>query len=270
MATTYNHAQIGIVDASGNVNVIYPATTGADVSITANSAISSTATTVQALVSALKSGAIYTVSDSTTSPASGSKYLWSAYKVKSYVDGQISTLNSNFSKYASIGSSPVFTGVTVGGASSKAYIYSENGNINFRYTDSNGNIGYANLYTIITALNNVASQIEASKVKSTNVAYNVVTSSAIGNKYSGMGYTHYGCTAGTSKTIIDQLVGAGHTILGGFISKGSGNDSQSANNVAAYDSCIINYNSYYNCPYQIIFLSSGYMTIHCTVTILYI
>lgn len=94
MATTYNHAQIGIVDASGNVNVIYPATTGADVSITANSAISSTATTVQALVSALKSGAIYTVSDSTTSPTSGSKYLWSAYKVKSYVDGQISTLNS--------------------------------------------------------------------------------------------------------------------------------------------------------------------------------
>ena len=99
MATTYNHAQIGIVDASGNVNVIYPATTGADVSITANSAISSTATTVQALVSALKSGAIYTVSDSTTSPASGSKYLWSAYKVKSYVDGQISTLNSNLTRF---------------------------------------------------------------------------------------------------------------------------------------------------------------------------
>ena len=37
MATTYNHAQIGVVDASGNVNVIYPQTYASDVVIEQNS-----------------------------------------------------------------------------------------------------------------------------------------------------------------------------------------------------------------------------------------
>ena len=60
MATTYNNAQIGIVDSSGNVNVIYPITTGANVAITANSNYTS-GTTVQKLVSGLGAAAFKSV-----------------------------------------------------------------------------------------------------------------------------------------------------------------------------------------------------------------
>ena len=62
MATNYNHAEIGIVDSLGNVNVIYPKNTGEDVSVTANSNLP-TATTVQGVVTGLKSAAFKSVTD---------------------------------------------------------------------------------------------------------------------------------------------------------------------------------------------------------------
>lgn len=90
MATTYNHAQIGIVDASGNVNVIYPITTGADVSITrTNTKLPTAATTAQALANALGKLAFVDsqISDSETSTTK----TWSSNKINS----AITELNSN-------------------------------------------------------------------------------------------------------------------------------------------------------------------------------
>ena len=89
--TTTTHCKMGIVDASGNVNVLYPQTTGADVSITPNSAAAS-ATTVQALVNALTASAFiqnFTGIDDTST--SSTVKTWSANKINS----EISALNSN-------------------------------------------------------------------------------------------------------------------------------------------------------------------------------
>ena len=92
--TTTTHCKMGIVDASGNVNVLYPQTTGADVSITPNSAAAD-ATTVQALVNALTASAFISnfsgIDDSSTS---STVKTWSANKINS----EISTLNSNLAK----------------------------------------------------------------------------------------------------------------------------------------------------------------------------
>lgn len=52
MATSYNHAQIGIVDAKGNVSVIYPVTDAKNVKVSSNSNVP-TAKTVQEIVSHL-------------------------------------------------------------------------------------------------------------------------------------------------------------------------------------------------------------------------
>ena len=49
MATTYNHIQLGVVDANGNVNVLYPVNTAGDVSVdkSNNERIPSSVTNVQ-------------------------------------------------------------------------------------------------------------------------------------------------------------------------------------------------------------------------------
>lgn len=48
MSTKYSHVQLGIVDASGNLNVLYPVNTAKDVSlIRTNTKIPSTVKTVQ-------------------------------------------------------------------------------------------------------------------------------------------------------------------------------------------------------------------------------
>ena len=93
MATTYNHAQIGIVDASGNINVIYPITTGADVSITrTNTKLPTAATTAQALANAFGKLAFADseISDSETSTTK----TWSSNKINT----AITKLNSNCKK----------------------------------------------------------------------------------------------------------------------------------------------------------------------------
>ena len=93
MATTYNHAQIGIVDASGNINVIYPITTGADVSITrTNTKLPTAATTAQALANAFGKLAFADseISDSVTSTTK----TWSSNKINT----AITKLNSNCKK----------------------------------------------------------------------------------------------------------------------------------------------------------------------------
>ena len=91
--TTTTHCKMGIVDASGNVNVLYPQTTGADVSITPNSAAPN-ATTVQALVNALTASAFISnfsgIDDTNTS---STVKTWSAHKINS----EISALNSKIS-----------------------------------------------------------------------------------------------------------------------------------------------------------------------------
>lgn len=48
MSTKYSHVQLGIVDASGNLNVLYPVNTAKDVSlIRTNTKIPSTVSTMQ-------------------------------------------------------------------------------------------------------------------------------------------------------------------------------------------------------------------------------
>lgn len=54
MATTYNHVQMGTVDAKGNINVMYPITTGEDVSIKrTNTKIPTSVTNTQELANKL-------------------------------------------------------------------------------------------------------------------------------------------------------------------------------------------------------------------------
>ena len=53
---------------------------------------------------------------------------------------------------ATVGSEQRFTGVHIGAESNQAYIYTgnDNRNINFRYTDSNGNTAYKNIDSVVT------------------------------------------------------------------------------------------------------------------------
>ena len=54
MATTYNNAQIGVVDASGNLNVIYPITKATNVAYKSTS-VDEQLTSLQSAVDTLKS-----------------------------------------------------------------------------------------------------------------------------------------------------------------------------------------------------------------------
>lgn len=83
MATNYYNAQIGVVDASGNVNVIYPITKAANVDLVATSY-----STVEACLAALGTAAFRNASDTYTATGSTvatTKAVYDAY----------STLNSN-------------------------------------------------------------------------------------------------------------------------------------------------------------------------------
>ena len=100
MATTITtHCKMGIVDASGNVNVLYPQTTGSDVSITPTSVV--TATTVQGLVNNLKASAFISnftgINDnsttSTTATYSASKIAALNSDCKNFTTQQINGLS---------------------------------------------------------------------------------------------------------------------------------------------------------------------------------
>ena len=94
MATYYNHCQVGIVDASGNVNVIYPQTYASDVKVgTANSSIGiTTSSTVQSLISALGSAATKNVGDLVTNSSSSSSTS-QAYSCNQ-INSKLNELNS--------------------------------------------------------------------------------------------------------------------------------------------------------------------------------
>ena len=94
MATYYNHCQVGIVDASGNVNVIYPQTYASDVKVgTANSSIGiTTSSTVQSLISKLGSAATKNVGDLVTNSASSSSTS-QAYSCNQ-INSKLNELNS--------------------------------------------------------------------------------------------------------------------------------------------------------------------------------
>lgn len=82
MATTYNHCQIAIVDASGNVSVIYPITQAQDVSVvrTSNANLPTTVTTAQKLANALGALAFKNVADiiSTDGATTSTTKTWSS------------------------------------------------------------------------------------------------------------------------------------------------------------------------------------------------
>lgn len=88
--TTYTHTRMAVVDESGNVNVLYPATTAADVSLSAaaDTNIPSEVTNVQLLASRLSAAAFTEqINDSETSTDS----TWSSSKI----DEKFTELNSN-------------------------------------------------------------------------------------------------------------------------------------------------------------------------------
>ena len=58
MATTYNNAQIGVVDASGNLNVIYPITKATNVAYKSTS-VDAKLTSLQSAVDTLNSKIAY-------------------------------------------------------------------------------------------------------------------------------------------------------------------------------------------------------------------
>ena len=83
MATTYNHIRMSEVDSSGNIRVMYPETTGADVTIsrTNNANIPSTVSTAQGLADKLVASAFTNpISDSTTTTSS----TWSSNKINTF------------------------------------------------------------------------------------------------------------------------------------------------------------------------------------------
>lgn len=94
MATYYNHCQVGIVDASGNVNVIYPQTYASDVKVgTANKGIGiDTSSTVQSLITALGTAAIKNVGDLVTNSASSASTT-QAYSC-AQINSKLTELNS--------------------------------------------------------------------------------------------------------------------------------------------------------------------------------
>lgn len=146
------------------------------------------------------------------------------------------------------------------------YIYNDVfGNLASYNTNQGGWVKYYSQASVDTLINN-------SKVKRIDIDDAVVTSNTIGktSPFYGSGYTHYGCTAGNSRANIDTLISQGHTVLGGFISRGACNDSEFVNNVASLSGMVVDYNTYAGCPYQVVFVSNGYQTMHCKITILYI
>lgn len=97
MATTYNHCQIAIVDASGNVSVIYPITQAQDVSVvrTSNANLPTTVTTAQKLANALGALAFKNVADiiSTDGTATSNTKTWAS----SVINTKLTELSSNLS-----------------------------------------------------------------------------------------------------------------------------------------------------------------------------
>ena len=213
------------------------------------------------------------------------------------VKGAISTLNSNLgSMFQSRGWMPngatlsslltgVYStnpnnlpsvGVPDGYSAYGSFIVETDNYTSYIYNDVYGNFatyntnqgGWSKYYSQVS----VDALINNSKVKSITIEDAVVTSNTIGSTspFYGTGYTYYGCTAGNSRANIDTLISQGHTVLGGFISRGACNDSEFANNVASLSGMVVDYNTYAGCPYQIVFVSNGYQTMHCKITILYI
>lgn len=65
-----------------------------------------------------------------------------------HLDGVTSNIQTQLNSKYGAGSQPLFSGIGIGASGTQAYIYSENENVNFRYKDANGNIGYNNLRNI--------------------------------------------------------------------------------------------------------------------------
>ena len=92
------------------------------------------------------------------------------------------------------------------------------------------------------------------------------------NPYTGTfgPYKYFGGV--NSETLIqkvDELRNNGHTILGGFIARGGFNDEGYAGNMVNMAAITVHYSSYYNVPYQIMYFSDAYQTIHYDIVILY-
>lgn len=156
-----------------------------------------------------------------------------------------------------------------------AYIYADNSNIMFRYrTTSTADYSYANVANMasnIGTLNAQVAALENAKVKSTVVSDSAVATGVLSSAMKFGHYTNYAVLeGGNTVAAINKLVNEGHTILGGFLSKGPLNDSNNANNTPAPDCMIASQSMYFNCPYKFYVYSNAYQTVRVEVTILYI
>ena len=91
MATTYIHTRMGVIDANGDTNILYPQNTAIDVSVSRanNSEIPSSVATIQQLADSLAASAFaIPIDDTSTSSTTKS---WSANKINS----ELTALNSN-------------------------------------------------------------------------------------------------------------------------------------------------------------------------------
>ena len=90
MSITYTNAQIGTVNDNGDINVIYPVTSGENVSVTPNANFSS-GDTIQKVVSGLGASAFKGIEDDYTANNSGavasSTALYNAYNSLSQNSG---------------------------------------------------------------------------------------------------------------------------------------------------------------------------------------
>ena len=160
-----------------------------------------------------------------------------------------------------------------------AYIYADNSNIMFRYkTSSTADFSYANVANMASNIGTLNAQvaaletkIENSKVKSVTVTDSAVASESLNSAMQFGHYKYHAALKGTNiLNKINELVNQGHTVLGGFLSKGPLNDTNNAANSANTNCIIASFSTYYSCPYQFSVYSDGYQTVRVEVTILYI
>lgn len=179
------------------------------------------------------------------------------------------------------GSNPYFPGVYLDDNVSGALVYGNGtGNVFFRYTETeNGDgLGYINIRQIASLLvshtqsiNDALAKAENNKVKSVAVTDSGIADDVLDSSFDLAPYKYVGQTSGVPvKNKVDELMQAGHTILGGFLVRGPFTDQNWADNVAGFDCMYICHNKYYTVPYQVSFYALAYLTGRVEIAILYI
>ena len=186
MSTTYTHTRLSIVDAAGNVNVLYPSTTGSDVTVSqANNTILATKgiTTVQGLADALRSSAFSDTIDPSsliddTAGDGDTSVTWSADKITdalAQVSGNIPPSITVDSALSSSSSNPVenrvitdaLQNIDVGGSGTNNILYTIMDNDLYITYDSSIAGNTACVYNASTGTLNINSDTDETTITTT-------------------------------------------------------------------------------------------------------